>query len=329
VIEQLQSAQIAVSGINELNTNTDLEPSKSFEIDANLMTESLGTIDYFLQNSNTKSIQRKILKNSFIKSDLLLLLKKFKLEINIIILKPIIESCENQEFELIINKKDSKNELIDDILIFKEKYMISNKSYLKLIGLVGTHFSERFPLASDLNDRKIYLNSKLACKQSFNGCFFNLMEKMEMILTILSKKILLNEKNTIKVNLFSVFIEKYSIRYLFFSIYEINESLLFSDYFIEENILGVFGNETREVSPCVQNFRDSLKNNEIVIENRSFFFIFNLNIEKTHKLYIDSFLNDLPAQEILELNMKNKICYKTVLERKNRIEIVSLLKKLK
>ena len=150
-----------------------------------------------------------------------------------------------------------------------------------------------------------------------------------MILTILSKKILLNEKNTIKVNLFSVFIEKYSIRYLFFSIYEINESLLFSDYFIEENILGVFGNETREVSPCVQNFRDSLKNNEIVIENRSFFFIFNLNIEKTHKLYIDSFLNDLPAQEILELNMKNKICYKTVLERKNRIEIVSLLKKLK
>jgi len=122
VIEQLQSAQIAVSGINELNTNTDLEPSKSFEIDANLMTESLGTIDYFLQNSNTKSIQRKILKNSFIKSDLLLLLKKFKLEINIIILKPIIESCENQEFELIINKKDSKNELIDDILIQREIY---------------------------------------------------------------------------------------------------------------------------------------------------------------------------------------------------------------
>jgi len=122
VIEQLQSAQIAVSGINELNTKTDLEPSKSFEIDANLMTESLGTIDYFLQNSNTKSIQRKILKNSFIKSDLLLLLKKFKLEINIIILKPIIESCENQEFELIINKKDSKNELIDDILIQREIY---------------------------------------------------------------------------------------------------------------------------------------------------------------------------------------------------------------
>jgi len=313
--ENIESVQISDIG----NHSDETSNSNKIKITSNKRA------NFFEQTKSRQSILIRKMKNSFKSSNVYL--EKNGLDISTIILKPILASHKNRNFDLVIKKDINRLQILDNLIYFSDSYL-KQDSYIHLFGIFEKNLISHFPIKSDIKERKKQLSQNYVYKHFNNGCYVEIADKLRSILILISNKIELEIKNKLKVKLFSVFFEKEKIRYIFFNIYSIigfQTELLNQDF-----VFGIFTDENIDFS---KNFKDiikeSLKITDFIINHKFFEFDVILDSEKNNPSYLNSFLKNSPLQEIFELKVDKKIIFQTFFERRHRIEFSKINKYLK